>query len=127
MYTLCLFASEVSWYVLYLRYSSATSNFQRQVSQPSNVFQVLLIQRLPSELLLNVLQYASNEALAATAHVSHQLRCWSADIFLERTKIIDLLPSSAFVNLKAAVLCHPVLLSLFSTHKEGNLSSMRLV
>ena len=107
--------AEVNWYVFYLRYSSATSDFQRQVSQPSNVLPDLSIQRLPSELLLNILQCASNETLAATAHVSRQLRCWSADIFLERTKIIDLHPSSAFVNLKAAVLCHPVLLSLVST------------
>jgi len=41
------------------------------------------------------------------AHVSHQMRCWSADIFLKRNKIIDLhYPSSVFVTLNPAALRH---------------------
>ena len=53
------------------------------------------------------MQCASDKTLAVAAHVSHQMRCWSADIFLKRNKIIDLrYTSSAFVTLTAAALHH---------------------
>jgi len=92
----------------FISVTAATSNFWRQVSQPSDVFASVSLQRnIPPEILENILQYASDETLAVTAHVSHQMRCWSADIFLKRNKIIDLhYPSSVFVTLNPAALCH---------------------
>ena len=48
-----------------------------------------------------------------TAHVSHQMRCWSADIFLKRNKVIDLrFPLSVFVTLKAAALHYSACLGM---------------
>lgn len=72
------------------------------------MFTSLSLQRnLPAEILEIILQCASDETLAVTAHVSRQMRCWSADIFLKRNKIIDLrYPYSAFVILTAATLRH---------------------
>ena len=66
-----------------------------------------LQQNLPPEILEIILQCATDETLAVTAHVSRQMRCWSADIFLKRNKTIDLCyPFSAFVTLTAAALRH---------------------